>query len=170
MLFMILWVIFAKCQNFAHLLFSEKNLKSKNMDELYLILKHPTWIFQMSCEIILDFMENNIFHENQKSADRIAKSEYLMKVVTYSKSADHMLKNHVRNVHILLHLNFFEPENCPRFDYFRKIKIFFKYLNRILISNKFPSQINIMLLQPFSNERFTTEWFALSRLFRIFQI
>ena len=50
------------------------------------------------------------------------------------------------------------------------MKIFSKYLNRILISNRFPSQRYIMLLQPFSNERFSIKCFAISRLFRIFQI
>ena len=64
------------------------------MDRLYPILKHLTWTFQDFCEIILDFIENNIFRENQKSADRIAKFEYFVKVARYSKSADHMLKNH----------------------------------------------------------------------------
>ena len=44
-------------------------------------------------EIVLDSIENNIFRENQKSTNRIAKFEYFVKVVTYS--LDHMLKNHV---------------------------------------------------------------------------
>ena len=46
----------------------------------------------MFCEIILDYMENNIFRENQKSPARIAKFEYFVNVFTYSKSPDHMLK------------------------------------------------------------------------------
>ena len=49
----------------------------------------------MFCEIILDSMENNIFCENQKSADRIAKFEYLLKVAVHSISLDHMLEDHV---------------------------------------------------------------------------
>ena len=35
----------------------------------------------MFCEIVLNSIENNIFHKNQKSADRITKFEYFMKVV-----------------------------------------------------------------------------------------
>ena len=58
-------------------------------------------------------MENNIFGENQKRADRIAKSEYFVKVVTYSKSPDHMLKNHVRYVNILISLKFFRTSKMP---------------------------------------------------------
>ena len=52
----------------------------------------------MFCEIVLDSIENNIFCENQKSAKRIAKFEYFVKVVTYSP--DHMIKNHVRYINI----------------------------------------------------------------------
>ena len=37
----------------------------------------------MFCEIVLDSIENNIFRENQKSANRIAKFEYFVKVATY---------------------------------------------------------------------------------------
>ena len=46
------------------------------------------------CKIILKFLhsvENTIFRKNQKSAHRIAKFEYFMKIVTYSKSPDDML-------------------------------------------------------------------------------
>ena len=32
-------------ETFANLLLSEKTSNSENMDELYLILKHLTWIF-----------------------------------------------------------------------------------------------------------------------------
>ena len=58
-------------------------------------------------------MEDNIFRKNQKSADRIAKFEYVVKVVTYSKSPDHGLTNHVRYVIILLSLKFFRTSEIP---------------------------------------------------------
>ena len=61
----------------------------------------------MFCEIILDSIKNKMFRENHKSADRIAKFEYVVKVVTYSKSPDHRLKSHVQYVNILLSLKFF---------------------------------------------------------------
>ena len=54
------------------------------MDELFLILKQLTWIFQDICELILDYMEDNIFRKNQKSADRIVKFEYVNKLFPYS--------------------------------------------------------------------------------------
>ena len=55
------------------------------------------------CKIILkflDFMENTIFRKNQKSTHRIAKFEYFTKIVTYSKSLDHMFQNHVSDMFI----------------------------------------------------------------------
>ena len=47
----------------------------------------------MFCEIILDSIKNKMFRENHKSADRIAKFEYVVKVVTYSKSPDPVMYN-----------------------------------------------------------------------------
>ena len=58
-------------------------------------------------------MDNNIFYENKKSTDRIAKFEYLLKVVAHSISPDHMLENHVRYVNILLSLKLFRTPKMP---------------------------------------------------------
>ena len=67
----------------------------------------------MFCELILDSMENNIFCENEKSTDRIAKFEYLLKVVAHSKSLDHMLENHVGYFNIILSLELFRTPKMP---------------------------------------------------------
>ena len=50
-------------------------------------------------------MENNIFRDNQKSADRVAKFEYFVKSVTYLKSPDN-----IRYVNIFLSLKLFEHQ------------------------------------------------------------
>ena len=64
--------------------------------------------------------------------------------------------------------NFFELQKCPKFWSFLR-KLLIKSRNQNIFQTPKLNH-NIMLLQPLSNEQFTTECFTISRLFRISQI
>ena len=67
---------------------------------IYIILKHVVWRFRI-CNYfreIFKFRENmskNRFREISLSVHKIAKFEYFAKVIIYSKSPDHVLKNDI---------------------------------------------------------------------------
>ena len=66
------------------------------MNILDIILKHLVWRFRIynSFGEIFKFrekMSKNSFGENSLSVHKIAKFEYLAKVIIYSKSPDHVL-------------------------------------------------------------------------------
>ena len=89
------------------------------------------------CKIILkflDFMESTIFRKNQKSTHRIAKFEYFTKIVTYSKSLDHVSKSCIRYVHILLSLKFFQTSKNGL-----NLTIFMKIAHKVVKSKYLPN-------------------------------
>ena len=74
----------------------EKISNFKNMNVLYIILKHVIWRFRIYNYFreIFKFRENmskNRFREISLSVHKIAKFEYFAKVIIYSKSPDHVL-------------------------------------------------------------------------------
>ena len=87
-------VIVAKWLKFRSFTAVRKVSNTKNMDQSIKASDLDIRIDYLFCRIILKFlhfMENTIFRKNQKSAHRIMKFEYFTKILTYSKSPDHML-------------------------------------------------------------------------------
>ena len=83
--FTILWVIFAKCPIFWPILVVRRISDFQDTDVSHIILKH---------------MVKNVFCENHKSIHKIAKFRYFTKVITYSKSPDHMLQKYLCCLHV----------------------------------------------------------------------
>ena len=74
----------------------EKISNFKNMNALYIILKHVVWrfrIYNYFCEIFKfgDFMNTLKNFKKSVFAHIFAKFEYFAKVIIYSKSPDHLL-------------------------------------------------------------------------------
>ena len=78
----------------------EKISNFKNMNVLYIILKHVVWrfrIYNFFREIFKfrDFMNTLRNFAKSVFAHIFAKFEYFAKVIIYSKSPDHMLLNDI---------------------------------------------------------------------------
>ena len=81
----------------------------------------------------LEFMENTIFHKNEKSAYRIAKFEYFTKIVAYSKSPDHMFQT-MYDMFI-----FTESEIFSNLKNDLNLKIFSRIAQKVMKSKYFPN-------------------------------
>ena len=74
---------------------SEKNFKALEYECATYHLKAPDLKISNILFKYRDSMYIYIFRENRKSAHKIPKFEYFPKVITYSKSPDHVLQSYI---------------------------------------------------------------------------